>query len=244
MIKLLNDFDGSGLRVSHYSDLIRSHLSTYGTGYDFCRFYEIAYRRRVGVISVFNGAVTADFCGGASILPAARREISEFLDFMSPESAELPPEFIGGRYCAGYIRAPRTFFSIPPADTSDGLTDPDPKTAFDTAYGGAGDYGLWLTDTVRRKNLGSSFIKGYESSVLTVRFMLSGRAYITDVATPESDRGKGYARELLGRASRLLLDAGYSAYLAAGPDSVGYYRSLGYPELGADTLLLAKERRL
>ena len=52
------------------------------------------------------------------------------------------------------------------------------------------------------------------------------------------------ARELLGRASRLLLDAGYSAYLAAGPDSVGYYRSLGYPELGADTLLLAKERRL
>ena len=243
MIRVLTDFDGAGLRGSHYSRMIRAHLSAYGTAYDFCRFYEIAFRRRIGIITVFNGSVTADICDGAVVSPAAEREFAEFLDFMLPEAAELPEELSARRLFTGYVPHVRTFFEISAADSSDGLFEPDPQAVFDTVCGGGADYGLWLTDTVRRLNLGSSRLFGYESAVLTVRFMCSGAAYITDVATPAPDFGRGYARELLTRVSKLLHESGFMPYLAADSDSEGYYRSLGFSAHGSDTIYLLKAGR-
>lgn len=242
MIRLLEQFDGSGLRDSHYSNLIRSHLCAYGTEYDFCCFYEIFYRRRVGIISVFNGAAAADFLEGAKPTPEMKREISEFIDFRRPYSAEIPSELCLRRGYPGYSRCDRAFFLVPPAESSEGVTTPEPEYVFNTVFGGAGDYGLWLTDTLRRVNKGSSFLFGYESSVLTVRFTLGGRAYITDVATPPEDRGKGYAGKLLGGVSKLLKDRGFNSYLCAAGDTAGYYRSMNYPEAGRDRIFILNEK--
>ena len=241
MIKLLEQYNGDGLRDSHYSRLLRAHLAAYGTGYDFCRFYEITYRRRAGIICIFNGAMTADFCEGAKPTSSMRRELAEFIDFQQPYSVELPHEIALRQGFSGYTGIERRFFEIPPSDSADGLTDPDPETAFAALGLPADSYPTWLTDTLRRVNHGYSELIGYKSSVLTVRFKADGLSYITDLATPEEDRGKGYARELLGKASKSLSDRGFTAYLAARPKLFGFYRGLGCPEVGEDKVYIQKE---
>lgn len=242
MIKFLEHYDGADLRESHYSRLIRAHLASYGTEYDFCRFYEISYRRRVGIICVFNGAVTADFCDGATPNSSARRELAEFVDFQRPYSVELPHELVTRQGFSGCAGIERRFYEIPPFDTSDGLINPAPEDVFAALEDLPEDsYPTWLTDTLRRVNHGYSELFGYRSSVLTVRFKADGLAYITDLATPLSDRGKGYARELLGRASKKLADSGCTAYLAARPKLFEFYRKLGCLEVGVDKVYIQKE---
>lgn len=238
MIRLLEDFDGSGLRESHYSEAILSHLNAYGAGFDFCRFYEVSAKKRVGIIAVFNGSMIADFVPEVKLSRAVNREIAEFADFQSPYSIELPRELIQIQGFSGYSARERVFFDVPPAQSCEGITVPDPEAVFKTVYSDGGDYGLWLTDTMRRLNAGQSRLYAYETSVLTVRFLRGGSAYITDVATPPEDRGKGYARMLLGGVSGLLAAEGFSAYLAAPPDSVGYYRRLGYSEFASDRIFV------
>lgn len=241
MIKLLDKYDGLDLRDSHYSRVIRAHLDAYGTGYDFCRFYEIVGKHRVGVIAIFNSAVAVDFVRGAKVTNGAKRELSEFIEFQSPISVELPNEFLPRSGFSGYVSFERIFFAVPPSESAVGITEPDPEAVFNTVFGEAGDYGLWLTDTMRRINGGRSRLLSYESAVLTVRFAVDKRAYITDVATPPDDRGKGYARTLLGGAAKLLKGEGLSAYLAAFPETAGYYRSLGYQEIDRDTVFNLRE---
>ncbi len=241
MIKLLEQFDGSDLRKSHYSEAILSHLDAYGTGFDFCRFYEVSEKKRIGIISVFNGSVTTDFLSGAKISRAVCREIAEFVDFQQPYSVELPRELVLAKGFSGYSSKERVFFDVPPSGSADGVTVPDPEAVFKTVYSEGGDYGLWLTDTMRRVNMGLSRLCGYESAVLTVRFMRGGSAYITDVATPPEDRGRGYAAKLLGGVSALLAAEGLSAYLAAPPESAGYYRRLGCPEFALDRIFIKKQ---
>lgn len=240
MIRLIDGFEGSCLRESHLSRVIKSHFLAYGAEYDFCRFYEMAERRRKGIIAVFNGAVSAELCEGEKPGGDIKRELGEFISFQRPAFAEIPEELIGRRGLKGYISKPRVFFEIPPAESSDGLITPEPEAAF-AAIGSGGDYGLWLTDTLRRTNMGLARLYGYESSVLTLRFAVSGKAYISDVATPPDDRGKGYARELLGRVSRALADEGLCAYLSALPETAEYYRSLGYPEIGGDKVYVLND---
>ncbi len=240
MIKLLDNYDCSGLRQSHYSGLIRAHFETYGAGYDFCRFYGISYRKPVGAVCVFNGSAVADFCS-ESKLRDARRELSEFIEFVSPESIELPPELVPRQGFSGYTGVMRTFFEISPAETSEGIFAPPPEAVFNTALRESGaNYGLWLTDTMKRVNSRRSALYGYESSVLTVRFSDSGNAYITDVRTPPEDRGKGYARRLLGAAAKILADSGMSAYLSAREEAAGYYRHIGCKEIASDRIFIKK----
>ena len=243
MIRFLEQYNGEDLRESHYSRLLRAHLAAYGTDYDFCRFYEMTYRRRAGIICVFNGAMTADFCDGVKPTSSMRRELAEFVDFQQPYSVELPHEIALRQGFSGCISVERRFFEIPPKECSDGLIDPNPETVFSALGLPADSYPAWLTDTLRRVNRGCSELIGYGSSVLTVRFKSDGLAYITDLATPEDDRGKGYARELLGRASKSLWDRGFTAYLSAKPELFGFYRELGYPEIGEDKVYIQKERQ-
>ena len=240
MIKLLEQLDGASLRASHYSGLIRAHLAVYGAGYDFCRFYEIKYRRRAGVVCLFNGSAGADFYEGAR-LGEAKHELSEFIDFASPESVELPRELAPAKGFSGFRAEERIFFGIPPADTAEGIFAPDPEAVFKTVYEGRdADYGLWLTDTLKRVNSRRSALYGYKTSVLTVRFSDGGRAYITDVATPSADRGKGMARTLVRGAAKLLSDGGLKCYLCANEDSAGFYREIGCTEIGRDRIYLRK----
>lgn len=240
MIKLLEEYDGGGLRDSHYSRIIRAHLEAYGTGFDFCRFYEISYRKRAGIICLFNGSMTAELCEGAKPGSIMKHEISELVDFQKPYSVELPHE-LAGRGFSRYIGTERRFFEIPSADSADGLISPEPDEVFSALGLPKDSYPIWLTDTLRRVNHGYSELLGYRSSVLTVRFKSEGLAFITDLATPVADRGKGYARELLGISAKKLANGGYTAYLAAMPELWEFYRSLGCREVGADKVYISKE---
>lgn len=243
MIRLLEEFDGrlAELRDSHCSRTILSHLDAYGTKFDFCRFYEIFRRKRVGIICVFNGTATADFCEGARVTPEVRRELSEFVEFQSPNVLEVPAELVPRRGFSGYDGKRRRFYEIPAGEDSEGITEPEPARVYEVLGAPQEGYGLWLTDVMRRKNRSQLWLCGYESSVLCVRFSVEGKAYVTDLATPECDRKKGYARALLGKTSRLFADRGDTVYAAAEQALYGFYEKIGCECVGEDIIFTKKK---
>ncbi len=233
------------LRDSHYSRVIESHLRAYGTEFDFCELYEIYTKATAGYIVFHNSSMVADFTDKKLLTSAVLREVAEFVSFKCPSVAELPRELCPRTgLIHGYNRHKRTFFEVPYGDSAVHLLDnPDYDRVFNTVYGEGepASYGLWLTDTVRRRNRNQLRLYGYRSSVLTVRFMLKGYAYITDVATPVADRGKGQARQLLKEASFALYMENFKAYLIAKQKTADYYKMLGYPEKGNDYIYELKE---
>lgn len=246
MIRLIENINRVklNLRDSHYSRLILSHIQTYGTEFDFCEVFEIATsKKRIGFIVCFNGAMVADVISGARVTNACLRELKEFIAFKSPVTIEICPELCTKLGFRHYTKCHRTFFEVSKGDDSLGLDlSPDYDKVFSTAFDSSKEsYGLWLTDTVRRINRSLSRVYAYESSVLTVRCMSRGQAYITDVATPEIDRGKGYARKLLLKVSYELDKEGLKSYLAATDDTAGFYRSLCFIETGNDYIYKLKE---
>lgn len=247
MIRRINDLDSTKifLRDSHYSRIILSHMLCYGTDYDFCEFYELVKGdKRIGVFVCLNGSMTADILDGAEASRSCIRETTEFIRFKSPFFAEMPSELCSKTGISEYQRIKRCFFSVAPSGDGTGLNfEPDLEKTFDTVFNGRNEnYGLWLTDTVRRRNRDLLRIYGYESSVLTVRCRSGGLAYIADVATPAEDRGKGFARQLLGRTAAEMKKEGYDCYLAADETSWDYYRRLGYEEIGNDNILRLKDK--
>ncbi len=239
------DIKPLALRESHYSRTILSHLRAYGTEFDFCELYEIYTKSTAGYIVFHNSAMVADFTDKSLITAAVKREVAEFISFKCPSTIELPRELITrtGLY-HGYTRHKRTFFDVPIGRSAVHLLDTvDYDHVYNTVYGNerSTEFGLWLTDTVRRRNRGQLRLYGYKSSVLTVRFMIGGYAYITDVATPPSDRKKGQARTLLAEASFALYMENCKCYLTAKEKTADYYKKLGYPEKGTDYIYEQKE---
>ncbi len=232
------------LRDSHYSRLILSHVRAYGTEFDFCEIFEIATsKKRVGFIACFNSTMVADVIDNARVTNACLREIKAFVSFKSPAVIEICPELCTRLGFKNYAKHHRTFFEVAKGSESLDLNpNPNYEYVFSTAFDSSKEsYGLWLTDTVRRVNRALSRVYSYKSSVLTVRCMSSGQAYISDVATPEEDRGKGYARELLKKTAFELDKDGYKAYLAATDETAGFYRSLCFAEKGNDNIFILKE---
>ncbi len=234
------------LRESHYSRAILSHLRAYGTEFDFCELYEIYTKKTAGYIVFHNSAMVADFVDKALLTPSVIREVIEFVSFKCPAVIELPKELCPrSGLISGYSRHKRTFFDVPKGDNAVHIFDnPDYERVYNTVYSGENNtsYGIWLTDTVRRRNRGQLRLYGMKSSVLTVRFMLGGYAYITDVATPASDRGKGQARQLLAEVAFTLYMEGYKSYLIAKDKTADYYKTLDYSEKGTDYIYELKEK--
>lgn len=246
MIKRIDDLDATPVALgrSHYSRLILSNLQTYGTDFDFCELYELRQRgKRLAVFSTLNGSLIGDVTDGSHLGGASLREISEFVRFKSPYAAELPGNLYGKTGISGYRRQKRNFYEVLPSETSDGIeTDTDLERVYITAFqDGATSYGLWLTDTVRRKNKGLLRVYTYETSVLTVRCFYGEWAYISDVATPFADRGKGRAKKLLGGVANLMSKEGYKSYLCAVEASSGFYEHLGFPLIYNDNIFISKD---
>ena len=235
MIKLLTDLSEVSLRNSHYSMLLKSHIRAYGTEYSFCEFYELSTKKKkLALFCCFNGSMVGDIYEGVEIPSSCKREISEFVAFKSPCGIELASELCTRRGFEGYEKQKRDFFEVKAGDNADGLNPtPDLEAVFKTAFTDA-DYGLWLTDTVRRKNRDILRVYSYNSSVLTLKIGENGHAYICDLATPESDRGKGYARSLLEKVAYQMKSEGCKCYLTALPKASEYYKHIGLNLLGDD----------
>lgn len=239
MIRLIDDINATkiSLRDSHYSQVILSHIKTYGSSYSFCEFYELVRGgKRIGLFSSFNGSVAGDTLEGATPDRYCIRETAEFISFKNPYSAELAPLLSGRAGINGYIRVKRSFYEIPAGKIPPGLnSSPNLEAVYKTAFGDSGEeYGIWLTDTVRRRNMGLLRVFSLGGSCLTVRFCGCGRAYICDVATPVEERGHGQARALMMGVSSIYSEMGYSCYLAADESTKDYYDHIGFKTLGGD----------
>lgn len=249
MIKIINDLSDAPVRLrsSHYSRIILSNMQTYGAGYDFCEFYELKQGgKRAAVFSCFNGSLIGDVVEGADISRASLRETAEFIRFKSPYYAELPGELVTKSGVKGYQKVERRFYEVTAADNQEGITVcTDLEAVFNTVFSGReASLGLWLTDTVRRCNMDLTRVYGYKSSVLTVRCRSSQRAYISDVATPVGERGRGYAAKLMGGVANIMQSEGYTSYLCADETSWGYYEHLGYKRIFSDYIYKNKDGAL
>ncbi len=251
MIRRIDSFDNAKLllRDSHYSRIILSHILTYGTEYDFCEFYELLKgNKRVGIFASLNSSLTVDLLDDAHSSSGCLRETAEFIRFKYPMFVEMPEVLIPRRGLSEYRKEKRYFFSVPVAEetmeSGELLRELPYEKAFDTAFSGQdANYGLWLTDTVRRVQREIVRIYGYRSSVLTVKCHSYGRAYLADIATPEEDRGKGYASVLIRLVSQELKKEGMDCYLASDESMKDFYIRLGCTLLGEDYILKLKERK-
>ncbi len=252
MIRRIDSFDNAKLllRDSHYSRIILSHILAYGTEYDFCEFYELLKgNKRVGIFASMNSSLTVDLLDDAHSSSGCIRETAEFIRFKYPMIVEMPEVLIPRRGLNEYRKEKRYFFSVPAAEDNaiegeELLQELPYETVFETALAGHdANYGLWLTDTVRRVQRGIVRIYGYRSAVLTVKCQSYGRAYLADIATPEEDRGKGYASTLIKLVSQELKKEGIDCYLASDESMRDFYLCLGCTELGEDYILKLKERK-
>lgn len=251
MIRRIDSFDNAKLllRDSHYSRIILSHILAYGTEYDFCEFYELLKgNKRVGILASMNSSLTIDLLDDAHSSSGCIRETAEFIRFKYPLYVEMPEGLIPRRGLNEYRKEKRYFFSVPAEDdNTDGaklLQELPYETVFETVFAGQDvNYGLWLTDTVRRVNRGIVRIYGYRSSVLTVKCQSYGRAFLADIATPEKDREKGYASTLIRLVSHELKREGLECYLTSDETMRDFYLHLGCTELGEDYILKLKERK-
>lgn len=249
MIKRIDKLDPRDLPAlnTHCMRTIWSHFSAYGTEYDFCEFYRLwRQRTQIGYICSFNGSITAQLVYGKRATSDIIRELSEFVNFKRPYFVQLSEGLCPKAGFSGYKRVKRSFFTLPKpsgdeANTDGLILEPDVEYVYKTAFSGE-DYGLWLTDTVRRKNKGQLRMFGYESSVLTVRFCIGGAAYISDVYTPQQDRNRGYATKLLKKTSALLSGEGYTSYLCADEQTSGFYLRMGCEPSGEDTAFKLKDK--
>lgn len=251
MIRRIDSFDNAKLllRDSHYSRIILSHILAYGTEFDFCEFYELLKgNKRVGIFASMNSSLTVDLLDDAHSSSGCIRETAEFIRFKYPMFVEMPEVLIPKRGLSEYRKEKRYFFSVPASEEAledkELLRELPYESVFETAFSGQdANYGLWLTDTVRRVNRGIVRIYGYKSSVLTVKCQSYGRAYLADIATPEKDRGKGYASTLIKLVSQELKKEGTDCYLASDESMKDFYLRLGCTELGEDYILKLKERK-
>ncbi|MCC8132021.1 MAG: GNAT family N-acetyltransferase [Ruminococcus sp.] len=251
MIRRIDSFDNAKLllRDSHYSRIILSHILAYGTEYDFCEFYELLKgNKRVGIFASMNSSLTVDLLDDAHSSSGCIRETAEFIRFKNLLYVEMPEVLIPRRGISEYRKEKRYFFSVPATeevlDENGLMTELSYEKIFETVFAGQGaSYGLWLTDTMRRVNRGIVRIYGYQSAVLTVKCQSYGRAYLADIATPEEDRGKGYASTLIKLVSQELKKEGIDCYLAADETMRDFYLRLGCTELGEDYILKLKERK-
>ena len=251
MIRRIDSFDNAKLllRDSHYSRIILSHIMAYGTEYDFCEFYELLKgSKRVGIFALMNSSLTVDLLDDAHSSSGCIRETAEFIRFKYPLYVEMPEVLIPRRGLNEYRKEKRYFFSVPAEESNtDGeelLHELSYEKVFETVFTGHDvNYGLWLTDTVRRVNRGIVRIYGYRSSVLTVKCQSYGRAFLADIATPENDRGKGYASTLIRLVSQELRREGLECYLTSDETMRDFYLRLGCTELGEDYILKLKERK-
>ncbi|MCD8006479.1 MAG: GNAT family N-acetyltransferase [Oscillospiraceae bacterium] len=251
MIRRIDSFDNAKLllRDSHYSRIILSHILAYGTEFDFCEFYELLKgNKRIGIFASMNSLLTVDLLDDARSSSGCIRETEEFIRFKYPMIVEMPEVLIPRRGLSEYRKEKRYFFSVPASEgvleEKELLRELPYESVFETAFAGQdANYGLWLTDTVRRVNRGIVRIYGYRSAVLTVKCQSYGRAYLADIATPEEDRGKGYASTLIRLVSQELKKEGIECYLASDESMRDFYLRLGCTELGEDYILKLKERK-
>lgn len=248
-----NDALFDRLKRGSYSRRMRSHYMSYGTKYDFARFFAICRGdEEIGLISIFNASSLVCDLEGFVFSDDELEEICGFLNIQKPYSIELDPLYacrMADMLDELYRTEHRKEFAyVPRGELPD--IEVDEMPALDDVYAIlresfpalANSYELWLTDTSHRirRGLSQSFlIKG--RSTATMQYIIDGVALIGQVATLPEYRGQLYARRLLYWIGERLSDDGYEVHLFARPHRVSYYEEIGFAAVAHDIVFELKD---
>ena len=220
---------------STYGRRFRALHSAYGTGYDFCRFYEIIQENGQAFAVVFNSAMTLCATGSVDM-----EEIHLFMEMNQIFSVEMP-RLLGESFQPfGYNKVLRILFGfasgeypmnmhvneVPPLD--------EVFTILKTGFPLENAYALWLTDVSHQIRHGASRIYLYNNTTATQYYCMDNVAFFGQIATLPEDRGKGHARELLYWLFARMAEEGIQAQLYAKPERVSFYKGIGFKEVDRD----------
>lgn len=247
MIKLIeqeSEFDRNLLLKTLSGRKMLAYLKAYGTGYDFCRFYKISDTNGIGFMFMINS--TLIICADDNL--QATDEINLFV------SMNLPFRIEGCQHILKNIKIPqhyqqlnRTIFELipdgKPLESIEEFVDfnpnlPDVYKILSEGFPNIADFSLWYTDTSHRCRHGISRTFTYKhSTTASAIFDIENVVLIGQVATTESARGRGYAREFLKWLAGFFNGLGKKAYLMALDIRVSFYREIGFHEVEHEIVL-------
>lgn len=251
MIKLIeqeSEFDRELLLKSLSGRKMLAYLRAYGTGYDFCRFYRISDENGTGFMFIINS--TLIICADDGL--QATDEINLFV------SMNLPFRIEGSQHILRNIKIPehyqqlnRTIFELvpdgKPLESIEEFVDfnpnlPDVYKILSEGFPNISDFSLWYTDTSHRCRHGISRTFTYRNSTTaSAIFNIEDVVLIGQVATTESARGRGYARDFLKWLAGFFNGLGKKAYLMALDIRVSFYREIGFLEVEHEIVLERKD---
>lgn len=247
MIKLIEhekEFDRPLLLGSLSGRKILAYLKAYGTGYDFCRFYKVTDENATGFMFIINS--TLIICGDENL--TANEEINLFINMNLPFRIEGTQKILNGIKMPDiYQKLNRTVFELIPDKKSDGSVaefvdmNPNLRDVYNILCEGfpnISEFSLWYTDTSHRCRYGISRTFTYRNSTTaSAVYDIEDVVLIGQVATTESARGRGYAREFLKWLAEFFNSLGKKAYLMALDVRVSFYREIGFREVEKEIVL-------
>lgn len=247
MIKLIeqeSEFDRKLLLKTLSGRKMLAYLKAYGIGYDFCRFYRISDKNNTGFMFMINS--TLIICDDNNL-----ENIDEIELFIS---MNLPFRIEGSQHILENIRLKnhyqqlnRTIFELipdnKPIETIENFVDfnphlPDVYKILSEGFPNITDFSLWYTDTSHRCRHGISRTFTYKNSTTaSAIFDVENVVLIGQVATTESARGRGYARDFLKWLAGFFNSLGKKSYLMALDVRVSFYREIGFKETEKEIVL-------
>lgn len=231
---------------TYYGRKLTAYLEAYGTQYDFCRFYQLVYDDAVkGYMFQINATLVV--CAEEEI---PTDELEQYILMNLPFRVEAPSFILKNiEHLDGYHKLKRTKFEfsehIPENFCEDELEDnPKLDDAYDIITEGfpnMKNYGMWITENSHRIRRGISRIYLYKKcTTATVIYDIDGHVLIGQVATRESARGNGYARELLYWLGHKLRMQGKKISLFALDYRESFYREIGFNEISVESVIERK----
>lgn len=247
MIKLIeqeSEFDRALLLKSLSGRKMLAYAKAYGTGYDFCRFYKITDGNGTGFMFMINS--TLIICDDGKL-----QNIDEIQLFIS---MNLPFRVEGSQHILENINLDnhyqplnRTVFElVPDSQPVESIEEyvefnphlPDVYRILSEGFPNIADFSLWYTDTSHRCRHGISRTFTYRNSTTaSAVFDVEDVVLIGQVATTESARGRGYAREFLRWLAGFFSGLGKKSYLLALDVRVSFYREIGFKEIEREIVL-------
>lgn len=247
MIKLLTDersFDRKLLLKTLSGKKLLAYLKAYGTGYDFCRFYEISDDSGRGFMFIINS--TLIICSDEKL--EVTDELEMFIQMNLPFRIEGSQRILNNLKGSGHYQIlNRTVFELVPdkntANFNEQYVDFDPKLTdvyriLSEGFPNITDFELWYTDTSHRCRHGISRVFTYKKcTTASVVFDIENDILIGQVATKINSRGSGYAREFLKWLADFFNNLGKRAYLLALDIRVSFYQEIGFKEVEHEIVL-------
>ncbi|MBE6853647.1 MAG: GNAT family N-acetyltransferase [Ruminococcus sp.] len=245
MIKHITDTDLMSIEALHknyYGRKILSYYISYGTGYDFCRFFEVSSDDTVGYMVQFNALIVIFSQGELE-----SEELAQFIAMNKPFRVEAP-WIVLKNLCdiPGYGKLKRTMFEFTDHkplkfDESKVIDEPSLDEIYnilEESFPTVADHGLWITEHSHKIRRGLSKIYLYNHcTTATVIFDVDDNVLVGQVATKPEARGKGYARDLLYWIGHTLSLEGKTVTLFALDYRESFYEEIGFKPVSVENVI-------